>query len=508
MPMSEEINEIKRKVTTTGWPKQIINLKIEGIRGLNNHQINFSNFPICAIVGENGTGKSTILEALSLAYKNEGIKSYFPSNFFPDTPWDNLTEVKITYQIKQGQEIKTQKITKPTTRWRGLDKRLLNNVFFFDLGRIQSIESLIGASKFTKRTVKELTSRSLLPQSINDISEVMNRKYLGGRYAKTSADNFKEVGVLKFNFGDVSQFHQGTGESIIFDLIAAIENIPDYSLVIIDEIESSLHPKAQRKFIRKLLYLARTKTLQIIFSTHSPYVLAELPPEARILLTRLNEGIEIFYGPTVDFCLSQIDDRLHYEMDIFVEDVNSKKIISEIIRLVNPNLLSKVRISSVGPADVVQMLETLYNSKKFPIKLIGIVDGDQTSRTNILKLPGMFSPEKQIVQDITQKNLFGKIKEIINIDEQKIKKEFDEVQLTQSPHQWIEILADKFNLSKDTLFDCLALIWVRNCVNKEKAIEIVESIRKRLIPFNYRGKAALKSFCAAQLNEFKQVNNY
>jgi predicted ATP-dependent endonuclease of OLD family len=65
-------------------------------------------------------------------------------------------------------------------------------------------------------------------------------------------------------------------------LIAA--DYPKYGLVLIDEVETSLRPRAQRRLMRNLAHIARERELQIILTTHSPYVLEELPPEGRIYL--------------------------------------------------------------------------------------------------------------------------------------------------------------------------------------------------------------------------------
>ncbi|WP_369121122.1 AAA family ATPase, partial [Sphingobium baderi] len=40
-------------------------------------------------------------------------------------------------------------------------------------------------------------------------------------------------------------------------------------MVLIDEIESSLHPRAQRRLMRDLAEAARLQECQIIISTHS-----------------------------------------------------------------------------------------------------------------------------------------------------------------------------------------------------------------------------------------------
>jgi len=477
--MSLEVNEIKKKMATTNWPRFVMGLSIKGIHGLEGNQIDFK-FPVCALVGENGTCKSTILKTLACAYKNNDNKShtFYPSDFFPDTAWDKLKDVILKYQIRMGNEIKTHSITKPTERWRGLE-RPENRVYWIDLNRMQPIESLIGASKLSNKKIKEIQTKELSIDSLSKISEVMGRDYLGCRYVTTSANDAKEVGLLKLNFGEMSKFHQGTGESIISDFIFLIENIPDYSLVIIDEIESSLHPKAQRRVIRELLKLARIKMLQVVFSTHSPYILKEIPPESRILLTRTNEGVEIVYAPSVEFCLSQIDDKMHSELDILVEDEISKVLLSEIIRYLSPKILERVSILPVGSAEIIEVLMNLQNSGRSPYNLLGFVDGDQNNR-EALKIPGNFNPEKQIILDLYNRGLVDKLSNIFSLPEPEMNKLFEDIKVISNSHNWLVKMSEKLNMDSRTLWSYLVRIWVMNCLKKEEAQKSLDAIIKRL----------------------------
>ncbi|MDS1030521.1 AAA family ATPase [Bacillota bacterium LX-D] len=64
-----EINEIKRQFQDGQWKKFLKSIKITNLRGWTGQSISF-NFPVCAIVGENGIGKSTFLRAAACAYEN------------------------------------------------------------------------------------------------------------------------------------------------------------------------------------------------------------------------------------------------------------------------------------------------------------------------------------------------------------------------------------------------------------------------------------------------------
>src|SRR5262245_44504013 len=71
----------------TGWPKRLEWIEIDGLRGWAGQRISFG-FPIMAIVGENGSGKSTILQCAASTYRPTGNRTdevWFASDFFPKT---------------------------------------------------------------------------------------------------------------------------------------------------------------------------------------------------------------------------------------------------------------------------------------------------------------------------------------------------------------------------------------------------------------------------------------
>ena len=91
-----EISKITNQWKSNQWPQFLEMIEISGLRGWTGQSIVF-NFPIVAIVGENGTGKSTALKAAACAYESKDItKTFYPSTFFLDTKWDDVSGVKMT----------------------------------------------------------------------------------------------------------------------------------------------------------------------------------------------------------------------------------------------------------------------------------------------------------------------------------------------------------------------------------------------------------------------------
>ena len=87
--------------------------------------------------------------------------------------------------------------------------------------------------------------------------------------------------------------HQGAGKIILAELLQV--EIPEHSIVLIDEIERSLHPTLQWRLIRDLAQLARLLELQIIVTTHSPFVLDELPGVAHAQIIQTPTGCTFVY---------------------------------------------------------------------------------------------------------------------------------------------------------------------------------------------------------------------
>ena len=58
----------------------------------------------------------------------------------------------------------------------------------------------------------------------------------------------------------------GASEEVIISLISRMSQLPDYSIVLIEELELGLHPKAQKILIQKLFEIVYAKKLQLIFS--------------------------------------------------------------------------------------------------------------------------------------------------------------------------------------------------------------------------------------------------
>lgn len=81
------------------------------------------------------------------------------------------------------------------------------------------------------------------------------------------------------------------GTMLTLGLLTVLMNPKQPNLVLLDDIEQGLHPKAQRDLVAVFKEIIEDNpNLQIIFSTHSPYIIDELTPSQVHVLSNSNLG--------------------------------------------------------------------------------------------------------------------------------------------------------------------------------------------------------------------------
>ena len=201
----------------------------------------------------------------------------------------------IEFMVRQGNDTITGSVRKLTDRWRGNPERPERVVEYIDLGRIQPVSSRTGYSRLAKSTIKETSASLFDEKTIARLSEIMGKDYHAGKMAITDIDQTRSIPVISPSLmgKDISGFHLGAGEFTMIELLQKTDPKPS-SLLLIDEVETSLHPSAQRRLIRDLADMCQNRELQIILTTHSPYILEELPPEARAFIMTSENKNKLF----------------------------------------------------------------------------------------------------------------------------------------------------------------------------------------------------------------------
>jgi predicted ATPase len=466
-----ETSKIKEQFRAGHWPQFVERIEISNLRGWKGESVNF-DYPVVAIVGENGTGKSTLLKVAACAYEHpsEKNKTFYPSTFFLNTQWETVQDVSLRFRVKIGNNSREYTISKRSKKWSLPDSRLKRNVFIFDISRTLPLDASVGYAKLAKLASQEVAADDIAPEYLEELSRILSRDYRSARFVTTDVPGNKRVGVLTRDFGDNSQFHQGAGEDTTLDLFEVLQSIPEYSLLIIDEVEASLHPKAQRRLIRFLLKFSRKKRIQIVLSTHSPYVLEELPPEGRILLLKGKDHVNVVYGVSPELALSRIDDSNYPELFLFCEDAPSVAWTREILKRSEgaDNLLPRVSFVAAGASNVVAMLGQLASENKLPYKSFGVLDGDVAGQNapGCLFLPGDSAPERVVFLALKDINWEGTV-ERFGMGAGHLYEILDDACRLPDHHEWPSYVGDKLLMPARSVWEILVALWCDKFLSPE-----------------------------------------
>lgn len=140
-----------------------------------------------------------------------------------------------------------------------------------------------GDTSYVYRNQKVATENRLLSQSeLEMVSYVLGRDYDEARWIRHRL--FKGDGglsvIFKTKHGRYTEAFAGSGEVAVTSCVVQVLGTDRGTLVLLDEPEVSLHPGAQERLLAFLSREARTRQLQVVFSTHSPHLVTALPDDA------------------------------------------------------------------------------------------------------------------------------------------------------------------------------------------------------------------------------------
>ncbi len=146
------------------------------------------------------------------------------------------------------------------------------------------------------------------------------------------------------------------GEICVLKLLRQLENCPHGSLVLIDELELALHPKAQVRLFEHLHRISKEKNLTTLFSTHSASLIKSCERPNFYFIDRLEGKTKIISGCYPTYALGQIalTEERSPDVVLYVEDEQAKLIVDRLVGL----LISKYFAGKSKPTIVVAPIGT------------------------------------------------------------------------------------------------------------------------------------------------------
>jgi len=396
------------------------------------------HFPITVLLGRNGTNKSSILHALygstrgnsvaefwfetkldSIPEERDGrkqsiihsyldekeekvvqcIKMRAPRDGDPDY-WEPVKHTKVYGLLESGVRVSPIDIKVTHLDFRG-ELTAFDKYFYFpdekhlrdrqtDRQKSQRIDKP-RRRKYTKQDYLrsrygrlkndlELNGVDLTHEELGILEHILEKKYKKGKILQHSWFHGYKGWTIVFQtdqaHGLYSDAFAGSGESSAVLLVHNILKAPPKSLILLDEPETSLHPRAQQRMLEFIADQSLKKELQVVISTHSFHFADRLPQAAiRVLMLNNNGRVTIRSDLSAHEALHEISNSPAGKT-IFVEDSRAKCIIEEILKCY-PDPASqdiKVRVGSGGTGRL--YLDMLTYARSDHKNIFFILDGD------------------------------------------------------------------------------------------------------------------------------------
>lgn len=311
------------------FPKRLVKeIRIQKLKGINNLSLRFDK-NIVALMGVNGSGKSTIIHALACAYAPyEKGENYKFSYFFtpnPDASWKGSCFTVINHDLNEKKDI-PKKFEKQGDRWARYASRPQRDVYFMGISSCIPEIELEKKTSFINYVSKTLNDK-LTEKIILTASYILSKDY--DELLLHEAGRKKYVGVHTKSGIVYSALSMGAGEQRVIKILQTVYSANQYSLILIDEIDLLLHADAFRKLIIKLSEIATDRNLQIIFTTHS-LEMQYLSEYADIRYIEQQNDKMLVYDSIKPDLLYKMSGEMKRKYSIYVEDNFAAAIVRQI----------------------------------------------------------------------------------------------------------------------------------------------------------------------------------
>lgn len=399
-----------------------VKIRIENLKGIKSLDFELPNSSgVYVITGLNGCGKTSLLVAIHrianpLAFKDNYMQA--------TDSIDQYANASVTYEINN----ETVTYQHRGQRWSPSPKSKSHLFAKADIQRIRFIstsgmrffmpdKTRIPTGKLRYQNVsdsiKEAMNNILGAQKFSNLKFVQVNPHLGRRPEPYRSD---KLYVVKNANKTYSEFCFSLGERLLLNILDYIENVPQNSILLIDEIELALHPLAQTKFYDHLKNIANQKRLRVFLTTHSSSLIKHAG--SVLYLETTNGVVKVVKDCKPAYVLKDVSAYEESNPDylIFVEDDMAKRLLHAILH--NSDVARRkhrvCRIIDVGGyKQVIDMTKQFYSIAPFSNrKVCAFLDKDVEYTIQSIRQKGSdATPEekrflKQVQELLDDHNLY------------------------------------------------------------------------------------------------------
>lgn len=434
--MAKPFDSIEASIKALKQSPDIIHIKSLRFPNYRNLQKDAKlpfEFPITVLLGRNGCNKSSVLHAIYGCQARNSISDFWfetDVDAIPESVEGRKQSVTHTY-VLDGREVecikaraprgkadpdyweavkptrtygfpqKAERIPPITTEIIHLDFRgelpAFDKYFYFPdpshlaqrnqyakqkkvLRRAYKKQDYLRQRSRRLRTMLDSEGISISEQALDALKFILERDYESGVLLRHSLFHGHEGWTIVFRTASLSKGYSdafaGSGESAVALLVHNILNAKSNSIILLDEPETSLHPRAQTRLMQFIAHYAVRKKLQFVMATHSIHLVEDLPQFAiRVLERSANGSVMISTAYTAREALHEIGD-VSYGTTVIVEDDRAQHLVLSELQSGSSKASCEVRVSvrEGGTSRIFRDIQAYANSSRKDI--VVVFDGD------------------------------------------------------------------------------------------------------------------------------------
>lgn len=458
---------------------------------------------VYGIIGENGTGKSSLLICIAKLVNG----SIFQNELVGVGHYNNT---KITYIIND-KKINFIKNESTNNHWRQekTDSDLLPDMDGFFESSILSGKRFNKLNNYIKKELEYIPSEDSIQKADKFIIDEMNYILYGNDVHLYRFNELYEINAIRKHKNDIPESKYNyyalkinnnrylkeqifsTGEYFLLQILKYINKHVNKQhkvspLIIIDEIELSLHPLAQERFVKKLKSLCKEYNLIVIFASHSLHVIDNIEYDKRYYIER-NQDNQITIENPVDigYLTTKLYKHQFYDYILLVEDVMAQEYVKLTIQELSSQNL-KYDIISIGTCDKVMEMARVNSDKKYfgEAKVLPIVDNDKIHLLNEYRnttLGGIAIPVPRYIE--------AYLYPIFIKNDTNLRKRFSNfISKTYPPNDLdsLKYIWDKKQNEKNTYYDiCYKIAEKHKPTSQEHCKFIADEVKLKIVSFVY-----------------------
>lgn len=282
------------------------------------------------ITGTNGSGKTTLFTCISRICNSNAYRLGFPAK--SNKNYD-LFSGKITYQFND-QEVTYSRRENGEWRPNAKSSTVLESFRYPQIINITTKDKRIFSQE--NITPRRRGSDEWLNQQLNTIFDtdkfsqmikITTGDLRRGRGVEQDRRRNIAYAIPLGNNKYYTERSFSFGEIVLVNMLFDIQNVPNGSLILIDELELAIHPSSQIRLIQCLKSLAQERGLTILISTHSASIIKS-QKDVIFLNAQTNGNVEIIYNCPPAKAIGAIGMREDTNPDIIVlvEDSMAKSL--------------------------------------------------------------------------------------------------------------------------------------------------------------------------------------